>query len=100
LDNNVRPDQEVQLKCSYINSIFFQLDSTTNYEKIFKCLERKKLKNVVPNKLMNFYPLLLHVDSNSTGLVFNYYYSYLTKQIGSSKKRDLFSLFNSFVFSK
>ncbi len=37
---------------------------------------------------MNFYPLLLHVDSNSTGLVFNYYYSYLTKQIGSSKKRN------------
>jgi hypothetical protein len=104
LDNQVRPDQEVLLKCSYFQSRFFQFDSicsNTNYDKIFNCLKRKNLKKIVQNKLMNFYPLLLHTDSISTGLVFNYYYSYLNKQIGSSKtKRFHLNSMNCCLFSQ
>ncbi len=73
---------------SYIDSVFFQFDAAdldTNYEKLFNYLQGKKRKNIVKNQLVNFYPLLLHVNSISTGLVFNYYFSYLNRQIGSSK---------------
>jgi disulfide oxidoreductase YuzD len=80
LDNHVEPYQEALLQRSYMNSTFFQL----NYEKIFNHLQRKKSKNIVEDKLLNFYPLLLHVNSTGSGLLFNYFYSYLNRQISSS----------------
>ncbi len=81
LDNGLEPYQGAGLERSYIGSVFFQL----NYEKIFDYLQGKNSKNIVQDKLMNSYPLLLHANSISSGLLFNYYYSYLNKQISSSK---------------
>ena len=80
LDNNIEPYEEALLIRSYPHSRFFRL----NHEEIFNYLEGKKSQNILQDNLINFYPLLLHVNSISTGLLFNYYYSYLNRQITSS----------------
>ena len=96
LDRSLRSDEEIRLKCSYLNSIQFPFNE--NDERIFQCLEKRNIRQTEP---IPYFPLIFDINHLSTGLVFNYYYGYLNRQIQSSKIFiENFSSKNFFVFVK
>ena len=97
---SIRPDEEVKLKSTYFNSRYFHFDANSvneNYEELFRYLQRTPLKSFRPQRSLNFSPLIMHTNSISTGLVFNYY-PYLDRQIGSSKYRFCIRSFSKKIF--
>ncbi|CAF1165094.1 unnamed protein product, partial [Rotaria sordida] len=121
LDNNLLLEQENLLRRRYFESFLFHLYNTsieelnmmtiyhfhshqsseiTHYNSIqFEWNFGTFIERLISsrNSSLPFYPLLLHVNSISSGLVFNYYYSYLNRQVGSTNSIFLDLTFNAII---
>ncbi|CAF5022372.1 unnamed protein product, partial [Rotaria sp. Silwood1] len=121
LDNNLLREQEIRLRHRYFESFLFRLYNTSveelNNMTIYdfygyqssEIIQNNSVKfewnfGTFIERLINsqnsslpFYPLLLHVNSISSGLVFNYYYSYLNCQVGSTNSLFLDFTFNAII---
>jgi hypothetical protein len=90
LEKNVPSHQQALLKRSYVPSEIFEFDTTSannTYEIICNYISGNRMNQFERlNTIRHSYPLLLHANSISSGLVFNYT-SYLKRQVGSSEKK-------------
>ncbi|CAF2140521.1 unnamed protein product [Rotaria magnacalcarata] len=99
-DNSILPHEREHLLSRYGNSVFFEShnnDSNSNFDTIFDYLLENGRNKVVRRKSRKrdySYPLRLHANSNSSGLFFNYFYTYLNRQVGFTNNIILTFIFN------